>query len=81
MKIIVKKGEPLWSSEGFHILDESGRAIVSEEIYKEIEITNPEAFERIRQCLPRDRWDEIYILALNSQEQFLKDKEEALSMQ
>jgi hypothetical protein len=78
MKIIVKKGEPLWSEDGFHILNENGFAVVSEEIYKEIHIKNPDAIERIKKALPRDRWDELYILAMNSSEQFLKDKEDEL---
>ena len=80
MKIIVKKGEPLWTEDGFHVLNESGFAVVSEELYKEIHIKNPEAIERIKKTLPRDRWDELYILAMNSSEQFLKDKELELNL-
>lgn len=79
MKIIVKKGEPLWSEDGYHILDENGFAKVSDEIYKEINITNIEAIDRIKKCLPRDRWDEFYISIMHSQEQFLRDKENELS--
>ena len=75
MKIIIKKGEPLWTSEGYHLLDERGFAILSEELHKEIIITNPDAVERVKKSLPRERWDEIYLLVSKSSEQFLKDKE------
>jgi hypothetical protein len=78
MKIIIKKGEPLWNSDGFHVLDDRGFAVVSEELHKEIIITNPEAVERVKKSLRRDRWDEIYVLALNSTEQFLQEKQEQL---
>jgi len=78
MKIIIKKGEPLWSPEGFHILDQNGFAVVSDELHQEIHIKNPEAAERIKKCLPRERWDDIYLNILNSQEQFLKEKQEQL---
>jgi colicin import membrane protein len=80
MKIIIKKGEPLWNSDGFHVLDEKGFAVISEELHQEIIITNPEAIERVKKSLRRDRWDEIYVLALNSTEQFLKDKNAELEI-
>lgn len=75
MKIIIKKGEPLWSEDGYHILDDNGFAVLSDELHKEIIITNPDAIERVKKSIHRDRWDEIYLLAINSSEQFLKDKE------
>lgn len=78
MKIIIKKGEPLWSEEGFHILDENGFAVLNDELHKEVHITNPEAIERVKKTLPRERWDEIYQLAIDSTEIFLKDKKTEL---
>lgn len=75
MKIIIKKGEPLWSEEGFHVLDENGFAVVNEELHKEIYITNPDAIERVKKSLPRERWDEVYQLAIDSTQMFLKDKD------
>lgn len=78
MKIIIKKGEPLWSPEGYHILDENGFAVISEELYHEVYITNPDAIERVKKSLSRERWDEVYQLAINSTEMFLKDKQTEL---
>jgi len=78
MKIIIKKGEPLWSEDGHHILDDRGFAKVSEELHKEIVITNPDAVERVKKSLRRERWDELYLIALDSSAEFIKDKEQQL---
>lgn len=75
MKIIIKKGEPLWSEDGYHILDKNGFAVLNEELHKEITIKDPDAVERIKKSLPRERWDEIYQLAIDSTAIFLADKE------
>lgn len=54
MKLILKKGEYKWSAEGTHICDERGFAIVCEEDC-EVEIPQPELFERASKTVAEDR--------------------------
>jgi len=54
MKLILKKGEYKWSSDGVHVCDERGFAVVCEEDC-EVEIPHPENFERASKVVAEDR--------------------------
>lgn len=54
MKLFLKKGECKWSSEGVHICDEHGFAVICEEDC-EVEIADAEKFAKAQRIVSEDR--------------------------